>query len=126
MGSDSQTHFDQKNSFLSKLYDQNWKSRMEYDGFGYSNMKRVHKTILSHSLYAFPTLDTFKVSGGHVGHLMWGRWSLQHDEPSKMFRKVDQANEDHCGCCEETYSDSKSKSNDDDFMLPFCITESGR
>jgi hypothetical protein len=30
-----------------------------------------------------------------------GRWSIQYD-PNIIQRKVNQANEDHCGCCQES------------------------
>jgi hypothetical protein len=32
-----------------------------------------------------------------------GRWTLQYD-PQIVHHKIDQANEDHCGCCDVQYA----------------------
>ena len=37
----------------------------------------------------------------HLPHLpQLGRWNLNYD-PKIVHSKVDQANEDHCGCCDK-------------------------
>jgi hypothetical protein len=37
-----------------------------------------------------------------------GRWQLHYD-PKVVHSKVDQANEDHCGCCGESAEQMKDK-----------------
>ena len=37
-----------------------------------------------------------------------GRWQLHYD-PKIVNSKVDQANEDHCGCCHDQYQTIKKK-----------------
>lgn len=60
--------------------------------------------------------------------IQWGRWALHHDSP-KQFRKVDQANEDHCGCCSTSFESNPSnpsnlsKTVDDAYLLPYCVIE---
>ena len=50
-----------------------------------------------------------------------GRWSLIYD-PKVVHSKVDQANEDHCGCCQNIPIYSVIDDTDD-YLLPY-ITES--
>jgi hypothetical protein len=58
-----------------------------------------------------------------------GRWSIQYD-PKIIQRKVNQANEDHCGCCQESIQpQSREKhqqnvneiENDDGYYDPYVF-----
>jgi hypothetical protein len=48
-----------------------------------------------------------------------GRWSLVY-EPQIIHNKVDQANEDHCGCCQNVIQET-FKTQDDDYILPYIM-----
>lgn len=56
--------------------------------------------------------------------LKWGRWSLNCDAPT-TFIKVDQANEDHCGCCVEQDKLATKDLNEEyeQYLLPYCLQE---
>ena len=61
---------------------------------------------------------------------MLGRWNIQYDEVI-IKRKVEQANEDHCGCCNElilnnNITNTKNKENnyekyDENYYKPFIL-----
>jgi len=46
-----------------------------------------------------------------------GRWSLVY-EPKIINNKVDQANEDHCGCCQNKMQET-CKNKEDEYILPY-------
>jgi hypothetical protein len=48
-----------------------------------------------------------------------GRWSLVY-EPKIIHNKVDQANEDHCGCCQNVIQET-CKTQDDEYILPYIM-----
>ena len=47
-----------------------------------------------------------RASGSSVSSVVLGRWGIQYD-PKIIRIKIDQANEDHCGCCGEEPESSK-------------------
>lgn len=61
-----------------------------------------------------------------------GRWSIQYDE-RLIHRKIDQANEDHCGCCVNEFKkveqvDLNEEKNEKDeekeqekYLIPYCM-----
>jgi hypothetical protein len=58
-----------------------------------------------------------------------GRWSIQYDE-NIIDRKINQANEDHCGCCVAPKNESTGAANNksvvlyektEEYLLPYVI-----
>lgn len=57
-----------------------------------------------------------------------GRWNIQYDNHI-IYKKIDQANEDHCGCCVNEFSSEVKKEDNGDvtkditeeYMIPYCI-----
>jgi hypothetical protein len=58
-----------------------------------------------------------------------GRWSIQYDE-NIIDRKINQANEDHCGCCVAPKNESTVAANNksvalyektEEYLLPYVI-----
>jgi hypothetical protein len=53
-----------------------------------------------------------------------GRWKIDHNE-SVINRKIDQANEDNCGCCIYDNDEHLQKTNEDinkeKYLIPYCI-----
>lgn len=51
-----------------------------------------------------------------------GRWSINYD-PQIIHRKIDQANEDHCGCCinEFMYETDEVDDKYEKELLPYCL-----
>ena len=47
-----------------------------------------------------------RASGSSVSSVVLGRWGIQYD-PKIIRIKIDQVNEDHCGCCGEEPETSK-------------------
>ena len=61
----------------------------------------------------------------NISYTMLGRWNR---EPlvKAMYIKIDQANEDNCGCCNQTYKDQiKEKQDyedfDDNLLKYYCM-----
>ena len=48
-----------------------------------------------------------------------GRWDIKYDT-KVIDRKIDQANHDHCGCC-EIENIKKNDDNDDKYLIPFMV-----
>ena len=48
-----------------------------------------------------------------------GRWSLVY-EPKAIHTKIDQANEDHCGCCQNGMQEP-CKNKEDEYLLPYIV-----
>ncbi len=58
---------------------------------------------------------------GKTNFPMLGRWSILYD-PKIINTKVDQANEDHCGCCAEVVINPKQKPiKKDEYYRPFLV-----
>jgi hypothetical protein len=56
---------------------------------------------------------------------MLGRWTINYNYNIQNW-KIDNANTDHCGCCDVTYSDLVTKTNvktdeKDDELVPYCM-----
>ena len=51
---------------------------------------------------------------------MLGRWLIERDV-QKLDRKFDQANEDHCGCCEQVRKVDQQIDIENDYFLPFIV-----
>lgn len=56
-----------------------------------------------------------------------GRWRIDYTT-SVLHRKIDQANEDHCGCCvvdmkemKEMNKNEKLDLQNEEYMLPYCV-----
>ena len=56
-----------------------------------------------------------------------GRWSIQYDN-NIIHRKIDQANEDHCGCCvnefvsgEDIDVNEENPKEKEDYLIPYCM-----
>lgn len=49
-----------------------------------------------------------------------GRWSIQY-ENHVIYRKIDQANEDHCGCCEFTSHEEPLDPTEEEKLIPYCM-----
>lgn len=47
-----------------------------------------------------------------------GRWFINYDNKI-ISLKIDQANEDHCGCCKNNKDNSEKDDYDDDYYKPF-------
>jgi hypothetical protein len=43
-----------------------------------------------------------------INSIKLGRWNLHYD-PKIVHSKVDQANEDHCGCCHTTLQENQTR-----------------
>jgi hypothetical protein len=67
-------------------------------------------------------LNIINVSDHVVAKMPLGRWSIHYD-PKVIDRKVVQANEDHCGCCEpdSTKPMKPPTKESDDYLLPYVI-----
>jgi hypothetical protein len=50
---------------------------------------------------------------------MLGRWAITYNYKVQNF-KIDNANMDHCGCCELKHESLPHNDNDDD-LWPYCI-----
>lgn len=48
-----------------------------------------------------------------------GRWDIKYDT-NIIDTKIDQANQDHCGCC-EVEKDQKPENIEDKYFVPFMI-----
>lgn len=48
-----------------------------------------------------------------------GRWKIDYNQ-SIIHHKIDQANEDHCGCCINEFNDKDDK-EDEEYMIPYCM-----
>ena len=48
-----------------------------------------------------------------------GRWTIQYDEKI-IKRKVDQANEDHCGCCVNEFEEDDYQEYQE-YLRPYCM-----
>ncbi len=54
---------------------------------------------------------------------MLGRWTISYNYKVQNF-KIDNANVDHCGCCEnqpEKAAAAAAESNNDDDLWPYCM-----
>jgi len=49
-----------------------------------------------------------------------GRWLIEKDY-KKVNRKLDLANEDHCGCCYVELETKKEEDSKEDYYLPFIL-----
>lgn len=50
-----------------------------------------------------------------------GRWKIDYNH-SVIHCKIDQANEDHCGCINEfDKKDNEEKQKEEEYLLPYCI-----
>ena len=60
-----------------------------------------------------------------------GRWNIHYDE-RLIHRKIDQANEDHCGCCvnefkqkeqgdEQVDLNEEKEEKDEEYLIPYCM-----
>lgn len=56
-----------------------------------------------------------------------GRWKIQYDE-NVIHCKIDQANEDHCGCCVNDFKEigdikdiKDTRNKDEEYLIPYCI-----
>jgi hypothetical protein len=65
-------------------------------------------------------LNIVNVSDSVVAKKPLGRWSIQYD-PKVIDRKIVQANEDHCGCCESPNPLKPPTKESDAYLLPYVI-----
>lgn len=64
--------------------------------------------------YLLSRIETWK----HVPSPIVGRWNVSHN-PKTISLKVYQANEDHCGCCQQTIP-QPTNDRSDDYYKYFC------
>ncbi len=55
-----------------------------------------------------------------VSQSILGRWLIEKDY-KKVNRKLDLANEDHCGCCYVEPETKKEEDSKEDYYLPFIL-----
>lgn len=65
-------------------------------------------------------LNIVNVNDRVVAQRSLGRWSIQYDQ-AVIDRKIVQANEDHCGCCESLKPLKPPTKESDDYLLPYVI-----
>ena len=55
-----------------------------------------------------------------VEYPLLGRWAIHHSN-TQIDRKIDLANEDHCGCCSVVDVPNKVTEIEDDYLRPFLF-----
>lgn len=88
-------------------------------------INRINRIII---MCAFSIKRIISFYGKTKPSILLGRWSVQYDQRI-IDRKINQANEDHCGCCipeptESKAADLAKKTRDekrDEYLLPYVM-----